>query len=62
MAGLLPYVWGALGGSGVLCVVYGVKILREPEAPDSRRQKGFALVSLGCLALAMSLFFLRRMG
>jgi len=62
MAGYLPYVWGALGGSGVLCVFYGLKVLREPEASAGKRQKGFALVSIGCLAIAASLFFIRRMG
>jgi hypothetical protein len=62
MAAVLPYVLGALGGSGVLCVLYGLKILRDAEAPDSRRQKGFALVSLGLLAVAASLYLIRLTG
>jgi tetrahydromethanopterin S-methyltransferase subunit D len=52
-----PYVWGALGGIGVLLVYYGLKRVREAKRPDPERRQGLWMVNAGivCLAASMAL-------
>jgi hypothetical protein len=52
---ILPYVLGALGGAGVLCVYNGLNRLRAPEADKKRRRQGLWLVNGGVALIALSL-------
>ena len=55
MAEILPYVLGALGGAGVLCVYHGLNRLRTSEEDKTRRRQGLWLVNGGVLLIAVSL-------
>jgi len=52
-----PYVWGALGGLGLLLVYYGITRVRDKSRPDAERRKGLWMVNGGvfCLAASMAL-------
>jgi len=50
-----PYVWGALGGIGVLLVYYGLRRVMEKARPDAERRQGLWLVNAGVLFLAASM-------
>ena len=54
-AELLPYILGALGGAGVLCIYNGMNRLRAPEADKQRRRQGLWLVNGGVVLIAVSL-------
>jgi hypothetical protein len=50
-----PYVWGALGGTGVLLTYYGIRRVRDRKLPESYRRAGLWLVNAGILAVAASM-------
>jgi len=50
-----PYIWGALGGLGVLLVFYGLRRIRDRKLPESYRRAGLWLVNAGVVALAASM-------
>ena len=50
-----PYVWGALGGAGVLLVFYGLRRVTDKSLPESYRRAGLWLVNAGVVAVAASL-------
>jgi hypothetical protein len=50
-----PYLWGALGGIGVLLVYYGVKRVRDKARSESERRQGLWMVNAGVLCFAASL-------
>lgn len=50
-----PYVWGALGGFGVLAAFYGLRRVTDRSLPDSYRKAGLWLVNAGVIAVAASL-------
>ncbi|HUT51295.1 MAG TPA: hypothetical protein VM325_18345 [Alphaproteobacteria bacterium] len=58
----LPYLLGALAGSGVLAAWYGLKAVRDPEATTGRRRLGLVAVNVGVVLAAASLFLLSRGG
>jgi hypothetical protein len=62
MAGYLPYLLGALGGGGVLCVWYGIKAVRDPEASTARRRLGLVAVNIGVIMVVASVYLLSRSG
>jgi len=51
----LPYVWGALGGFGVLAAFYGLRRVTDKSLPESHRKAGLWLVNAGVIAVAASL-------
>ena len=51
----IPYILGALGGAGMLCVYYGLGRLRAPEDDRKRRRQGLWLVNGGVALFAVSL-------
>ena len=55
MADILPYILGALGGAGVLCVYHGMNRLRAPADDRKRRRQGLWLVNGGVVLIAVSL-------
>jgi hypothetical protein len=55
MAELVPYILGAMGGAGVLCVYHGLNRLRAPDDDVKRRRQGLWLVNGGVLLIAVSL-------
>lgn len=50
-----PYLWGALGGVGVLLVYYGLRRIMDKKLPESYRRAGLWLVNAGVLSLAASM-------
>ena len=50
-----PYLWGTLGGLGVLLVFYGLRRVMDKTLPDSYRRAGLWLVNAGVVALAASM-------
>jgi hypothetical protein len=50
-----PYVWGALGGVGVLLAYYGMRRLLDKSRPEADRKQGLWLVNAGLLFLAASM-------
>jgi hypothetical protein len=50
-----PYVWGALGGIGVLLAYYGLRRLTDKARPEAERRNGLWLVNAGVLCLAASM-------
>jgi len=62
MAGYLPYVWGALGGAGVLAAWYGVRAIRDADASAAKRRLGLVGVNIGIVMVAASLYFISRSG
>ncbi len=55
MKSLLPYLWGALGGLGVLVAYYGFKRVADMSAAASRRRRGLWLLNIGVALVAASL-------
>jgi hypothetical protein len=55
MAEITPYILGALGGAGVLCIYHGMNRLRAPEDGKKRRRQGLWLVNGGVVLIAVSL-------
>ncbi|MBL8662847.1 MAG: hypothetical protein JNM29_08475 [Candidatus Odyssella sp.] len=51
----LPYVWGALGGFGVLAAFYGLRRVTDKSLPESHRKAGLWLVNAGVIAVGASL-------
>ncbi len=51
----LPYVFGALGGLGVICVWYGLKGVRDPGRTPAQRRNNLWLVNAGVVLVAASL-------
>lgn len=51
----LPYVWGALGGIGVLLAFYGLRRVTDKSLPESYRRAGLWLVNAGVVAVAGSM-------
>ncbi|MDH3234213.1 MAG: hypothetical protein OEQ29_11895 [Alphaproteobacteria bacterium] len=62
MTGYLPYLFGALAGSGVLAAWYGLKAVRDPEATAGRRRLGLIAVNIGIVMVAASLYLMSRGG
>ncbi len=54
MEAIEPYLLGAVGGGGVLCVYYGLARLRDKARPQDERRKGLWLVNLGVALLGVS--------
>lgn len=54
----LPWVSGAFGGIGGLCVWYGVARLRDGERERADRRRGLWLVNGGVVLMAASLLLL----
>lgn len=50
-----PYVWGALGGLGVLFAYYGLRRLTDKARPEGERRQGLWLVNAGVALLAASM-------
>jgi len=50
-----PYLWGALGGLGVLMVFYGLRRVADKKLPESHRKAGLWLVNGGVVAVAVSM-------
>ena len=55
LAEITPYILGALGGAGVLCIYNGMNRLRAPEGDRKRRRQGLWLVNGGVVLIAVSL-------
>ena len=62
MTAYLPYFLGALAGSGVLAIWYGLKAVRDREATAGRRRLGLVAVNVGIVFVAASLYLLSRGG
>lgn len=58
MASAMPYILGALGGGGALCVWYGLKRVRDAEAGSGAKRLGLVLVNVGVLLIAGTLYLL----
>ena len=54
----LPWLMGALGGVGGLCVWHGVARLRDRERDTPDRRRGLWLVNGGVVLIAASLLLL----
>ena len=50
-----PYLWGALGGLGVLMVFYGLRRVTDRKLPEPYRKAGLWLVNGGVVAVAVSM-------
>ena len=50
-----PYLWGALGGFGVLLAFYGLRRVTDRSLPQSYRRAGLWLVNAGVVAVAASM-------
>ncbi len=50
-----PYLWGALGGLGVVLAFYGLRRVRDRSLPEPYRRAGLWLVNAGIVALAASM-------
>ena len=50
-----PYVFGALGGVGVLLVYYGLKRIADKARPEGQRKLGLWMVNGGVVAVALSM-------
>jgi hypothetical protein len=50
-----PYLWGALGGIGILLVFYGLRRVMDKTLPHAYRRAGLWLVNAGVLSLAASM-------
>jgi len=50
-----PYLWGVLGGLGVLLIYYGLRRLTDKARPDPAKKAGLWMVNAGVLALAGSM-------
>ena len=50
-----PYLWGALGGLGVLLIYYGLRRIMDKARPERGRRPGLWLVNAGVLCLAASM-------
>jgi hypothetical protein len=50
-----PYLWGALGGLGVLLIYYGLRRLTDKARPEPAKKPGLWMVNAGVLALAGSM-------
>lgn len=50
-----PYLWGVLGGIGVLLIYYGLRRVTDKTRPDRGRRIGLWLVNAGVLCLAASM-------
>lgn len=50
-----PYVWGAIGGIGVLLVYYGLRRVMDKAGPAPRQKQGLWMVNAGVLCLAASM-------
>lgn len=55
LAPYLPYLWGALGGVGVLLCYFGLKRVSDGKRPEAERKRGLWLVNLGVLLIAATL-------
>lgn len=55
MKALLPYVWGAVGGLGVLLAYYGFKRATDGAGAAARRRQGLWLLNIGVALIAASL-------
>jgi hypothetical protein len=55
LAPYLPYLWGALGGLGVLVAYFGLKRVADAKRPERERKAALWLVNLGVLLVAASL-------
>jgi hypothetical protein len=51
----LPYLWGALGGLGILLAYYGYRAVADARAPPGPRRRGLWLLNLGIVLLAASM-------
>lgn len=54
-AAWLPYVYGALGGAGILLVYYGLRRVTAAGRSDRERRLGLWMVNLGVFACAGSM-------
>ena len=54
-AEFLPYILGALGGAGVLCIYNGMNRLRGAADDRKRHRQGLWLVNGGVVLIAVSL-------
>jgi hypothetical protein len=50
-----PYVWGALGGLGVLLAFHGMRRLTDKARAEAERRQGLWLVNAGVVLLAASM-------
>lgn len=55
LAEITPYILGALGGAGVLCIYNGMNRLRGSEGDRKRHRQGLWLVNGGVVLIAVSL-------